>query len=897
MAQDTQVRLRGVALNKNQFSEVRDGQCRRAESLVIDRESHLEPRRGFRYESFTPIRAPGKEWKRLFFYQDIAIAHVEDELWRRVSAGSWTQYTGTFEDPDPGYRVRDLVAQKNLYFTSFDGTYRLDDVAGTPVLAGEPAPLDATATLSGSSGFLADDTAVGYRFTLYFTDANGNEHESGVSQVLVVQNTVGGGATRDVAVTCYIPSGLSTSYYWRAYRSAQTEAAADVPSEELQVCAEGQLSSANISAGNFTFTDSTPDNLRGALIYTAPSLGGIVLNNDRPPLAIDLCLFRDRVFYIDYLGRQRFLLRLLGTSTTGVGLRYVADNVSTTNLSAVVTSVADTTLLRVGMKVKAAAGIPATARILSIDTATQITMTVNATATGARDVEFEDIVRVDGVEYFAASATVAASKEFLVTLGGTPSQNIEATARALSLVVNQNASADVYARYVSAVDGTPGQLLFEERGIGSAAFQMSSTATGAWSPTLPSTDNGAQLSKADEKFNCAAISKALQPEAVPVGQEIVFGASDAVRGIALKDGMIVLNIDDIGIVTGTDLGNFRYDQLDATCRVLGPETAVVVNDAVYAMSNQGPVRISTNGVEIAGRDNERDFIESGALTGFEDNAFGLSNETDRAFGLFIPTGGSDEYAKFNWRYNGFTQAWTHNLVDGSCAVVDPATDEILIGDQATMLLRRERRDYARTDYADDELSVTITSSSGTTVNLSSTANLLDNDLLVQGANEIRIVDVVSGTALLMARSGSWSNGAATAYRPIDCEWDTLADAGDDPAVLKKWTEFSLIFREAEFNTFRVYFATDLYPNFVAANAITQRPADTASSWGSTQPTGGAQRNEQVIRGYVPRICQYGHLLYMRVVWSIARERMVLEGRSFKVRSLGKNRAKGVAAAA
>ncbi|MGB8168341.1 MAG: sulfatase-like hydrolase/transferase, partial [Chthoniobacteraceae bacterium] len=75
---------------------------------------------------------------------------------------------------------------------------------------------------------------------------------------------------------------------------------------------------------------------------------------------------------------------------------YVTGN--TTNTSAVVTNT-DTTNLKVGMFVSAAAGLGNNVRILTIDSATQFTMTANATANGTA-VAF-------AATYFAANATVS----------------------------------------------------------------------------------------------------------------------------------------------------------------------------------------------------------------------------------------------------------------------------------------------------------------------------------------------------------------------------------------------------------------------------------------------------------------------------------------------------------
>lgn len=892
MPQWAQMRLRGVGTHKNP-SETRQGQVRRAESLVNDREGLLEPRRGLPFESTTPIVAPGDEFKKLLAYQGTLIAHGEDTLYRQVSASSWTAYSGTYEDPDDGFRIQSALANSNLYLTTFEGLMKLDDVTSTPRAAGTPRPLDATYTLTGSSGFMADDTAVGYRVTLFYTDANDNEIESEPSQSLVAQNTVGGGATRNVALTVYIPSGLTTSYYWRVYRSAQTEAAADVPSEEMQVAAEGQLTSANISAGNFTLTDATPDALRGATAYFSPSVEGIASGNALPPLALDLCVFRGYTFLFDVLGRQRFFLNLLGTGDAA--LRYYVDaTVGTTNLSGVLTGILSTATLRAGMRAKGT-GVSATARIVTVDSGTQVTVSPVSSATATVSVEFGDLLRIDGVEYFAASATVTASKEFLVTTSGTVSQNLEATARAIVRVVNANASAEVYGYYVSSVDDTPGRLMFEEREIGNSPFQLSTTAPEAFSPVLPTTDNGTQISKADAKFNAAAISKFQQPEAFPIGQSVLCGDSDLLRGLALRDAIIVLS-DVVGIITGTDISNFRYDVLDQTTRLIGPETAVVVNDAVYAMTNQGVVRISTQGAQIASRDIERELLGSSVFDPFYETAFGLARETDRCYELYIPTGDNDEYAKFAWRHNAFTEAWTHATLDASCGLVDPATDEVVLIDQTTAKVRHERRLYDRTDFADHSFAVTISGAGTpqTTITVNSTTGLLDGDLLVQSTREIRISDVVNGTTLLMAESATWSNGAATAYRPIAWAFDTLPWDAGEPTALKKATQFSLTLREALVGPITVEFATDLSPNFSSSARCTLTPADTGGSF-SELPDGADPVAEQVLRCYIPRRCQYFHGLRVRVSGTVARERLAIEGYGFKARTLGADRAKGQAA--
>lgn len=882
----TKLKFSGVATHKNRMSEVREGALAIGESLLLDRESIAEPRRGQPYESFTAIGTALQSFRRLIAFGGKLISHIATTLRRRDSASSWVAYTGTYTEPDTGFRIRDAQQNSSLYFTTNAGIKKLESLTSTPRAAGVHAPLDGRGSTTGASGFLADSTAVGYRAILYYTDANDVEVPSAPSQRLIVQNSSGG--TRNVALTWYIPSGLTTSYYYKIYRSETTEAVSDPPSDELQLVIEGQLTSANISAGNFTATDSTPDSLRGEKLYTSPSIEGPENANDEPPLARDLTSFQGLMLYANVTGKHRFFLNLLGTGTSA--LRFVSDNVSTTNGSAAMTSVATTTTLRVGMKIKAAAGIPATARILTIDSATTLTMSVNATASGARDVEFQDVVRIGGVEYFGATATVVANKEFQVYTAGTASQNIESTALDFGLVVNGNASATVYVFYDSAFDGFPGQMRIQERAVGGSSFQVSTTAPEAFSPVLPTTDSGAQVSKADRRPNFIVPSKADQPEAVPLGSGIRCGVTAIRRIIALREAVIVLS-DVVGILTGTDRSNLRYDELDSTTRLIAPETAVVVNDAVYAYSNQGVVKISPQGVQIASREIERDLVRASRLTGFADSAFAIAYETDRSYILAVPTANSAT-PTFLWRYHAFTDAWTHALATVSCGIVDPATDELCLGDGTPSLMRRERKNFNRTDYADDELPVNITSSSGLTVNLTSAALLLPLDLLVQGANEVRIA-AINSNALTMASVATWSNGAATVYRPIDVVIELMPFHAGDPAQMKQFTEMFLIFREAEFSGLLVEFASDFFPNF--DYSVTVGVADPESDWGSQLPMGSDVQNEQVIRLFVPREIQRCHWIRPRLSFSICRESMALAGYAFKVRPMS-SRFRGAIAA-
>jgi len=74
-------------------------------------------------------------------------------------------------------------------------------------------------------------------------------------------------------------------------------------------------------------------------------------------------------------------------STTGIGAQAVTQTGTTTNASPTVTGLGSTANLNVGQPVSGT-GIPAGATILSIDSATQIHLSTNATASGTPSLTF-----------------------------------------------------------------------------------------------------------------------------------------------------------------------------------------------------------------------------------------------------------------------------------------------------------------------------------------------------------------------------------------------------------------------------------------------------------------------------------------------------------------------------
>lgn len=864
MVQTGSLRDRGLYLHGSYLGgDVPEGACVRADNCVIDRENIIEPRRGFPTYGQPVSGVMPSSTQRIISYAGSIFAHQSNQLFRDDGTGVFV-FERTINPVSSELRIRELEYRKNLYVTSNEGILKLDGIGRPWRNAGVPRPLDSTGTTTGGSGFLIDQRNAAYRFTLHYTDANKREVVSAPSQRLIVSNISGG--SRNIAMTVYIPVGLTTEYFYRSYRSETSASLSASPSDNLQLVKESRLTSVDISNGYVSFTDATPDDLRGAELYTNESREGIQNANYQPPLAGDIFEFKEHTFYVNVRGKHRYSTQLIGV---GIGsLVFISTTGDTTNGNSIVNDIASTANLRVGMKAKSAS-VPGTARIQSIDSANQVTLTVAASATtNNAPIEFQDIVSVAGREYFAASATVTASNEFKASTGGTPSANLEDTARALVLVVNRDTgNTAVYAFYTSNVEDIPGGLLFEERGVGGATFGVSSTSPASFFSPLP-LDRSADFSDATDEPAGVYVSKKGLSEAVPLGTLLRARDSKILRGFALRDSGILLGVDRIHRIGGNSLADFRIDPLDETTQLKGPETAAKLNDRIYCNSSQGVVAVSDSSVSVVSRNIENDILPASSelFSTYATVAHGVGYESDRKYAIWLQSTPDEVEPSIAYVYNAFTAAWTKWLRPATCAQVNRANDKLYLGDYTSGKLRRERKNFNREDYAEEEFTRTIASLSGDILTLDSTASIETGYLLKQGYAESRVKSIIDSTQVQVEDFIFWTAGQVLALQPIESTFQWVPITAGNPGIQKIHAGIGIFFRNAEFEKCFLGAASNTESEF---REIELHPIDKGGGWGDSpwgdSPWGDQIRDDQIIYTELPKEVREAHwiLISMR----------------------------------
>lgn len=673
-------------------------------------------------------------------------------------------------------------------------SYRVDDVVSVTITAADAA------NFSSGNKTINGVTSTTFTYTEVAADATSTEPQ------------VFSSGTKKTSLQFQLPSDVTTSKFYRVYRSALSSAADVGPGDELYLVYEAYITAAQISAGQVIHTDSTPDSaLFSDPAYWNPRTGdGILQSNFQPPIAKDIAHWNDRMWFANTTSKHRYTIQVLGTGTPD--------------------------------------------GIQSGDTITIGGVTYSAVAAGIGVV----------------------SPQFEVYENFDAGTNIAQTAASLAYNINRWGPAlgsTVRAYVVSGETDAPGKILIEEEAIGGSAFYVSTSRPAAFNPVVPTTFEVTEASSsrtgstvtittaASHGFTTGDVvrlssnsadadfpvgnktitvtgattftysesgaadtmtgvyrvskitaasdndvlphglyySKVDQPEAVPLVNVLRIGARNQqiLRIVPLREKLFVFKENGGIYVVSGDAPYLRVDQLDDKTHLFGADTAVVLNNLIFAFSNQGVVAISEAGVQILSyniEDQLRLYLNPAVS---RVGIWGCAYDTDRTYIMYI--GAEDELPGVAYVYNYLSKAWTKWAFETTTtwAGVNPADDRMYFGSDTTNALYKERKAHTRADYVDSELSVELLAASavGTTATLTvaSTTGIAVGDLLTQGEFGGIVSEVTSATVFkVFNATAATVDGIvadpATVHKAIESivEYQPLGPKG--PGALKSFRE-------------------------------------------------------------------------------------------------------------
>ena len=742
----------------NSSSELQapEGSLSIADNVVIDRDNVVTPRRGYTRLA-SGFSSSSYRANKLFVYQNKLLAHYYTNLMAYYNSGTWTALSGTYTRPSNAdssssyttIPVKSAQANQNFYFTTASGVQKMDAYNATPVLSGAYKALDLNLSTSASTPqWLAANYYTAYRGVWGYKDANNNVILGAVSQRAEIQN---GGATKSVTVRVTIPSGITTSWFFQLYRAASSSAQA---SDEMGLVYEVNPTGTDISNGYLDIADIVEDDLRGATLYTSASQEGLAASNEQPPLAKDIAVFKDHMFFANVTSRHRYFLSLLSVGGTN--------------------------------------GLAA-----------------------------DDTLTIDGITYTAKVAETIASAQFAVSASGSASVAIEETALSLVRVINRHTNSTVYAYYLSGPDDLPGKILLEARSLGTSSFAVTSvrasvspsTTMVCWSPTLP-TSGTDESSTNDAYKNGLCFSKQSQPEAVPLSNFFFCGSQDheILRILPIRDSLFILKEDGVYRLSGENSGSFRVDLFDSTARLIAPESAVVLNNQVWALTDQGVVSITEGGVQVRSRPIESTLQEllGTSVDKLRNLTFAVGYESDRKYILFTYDDSGDTTATQAFVFNVFTNAWTRWPLSRTCGLVNPSDDKLYFGDADSEYVTKELKSFNSSDQVDYGFSTTISAVSGSTLTLTGSDNISAGDVIYQSSTvfaTVASVDSIAGT-LVVDYDAGFSAGSADVLKAIETAVAWVPFTAGNPGMRKQFREVGLLFKQDFSGTGTVLFSSD-----------------------------------------------------------------------------------------
>jgi hypothetical protein len=941
----------GIYSFPNNLSKVPDGSLITASEVVLDKDNIVESRRGqFQYGNVLSVGTGTID--KLISYRSNLICHANGTLYLDSNgSGDWSAYSGTYTIPTGYPKLRAAESNQNLYFTTENGVYKLAEPTATPLLSGMPPGLDGTATTTGTVGFLSTYSNCGYRIVWGYTDVNNNEILGAPSSQIIAQNTAislvigtssgttltvsstaglgtgmtiiqglqtaiietitpsttitvngtfgwiaGGtavaGFSTNVNLQFTIPKGIGTNNFWQIYRTIQVTPGTVAPNDEEQLVAEGNPTSTNITNGYVTYTDTTPDSELEAFLYTNPSQGGILQENNQPPWCTDISVYQGYTFYGNCLENQLLPLTLTAVGGTSGITYHTAVGGTTTNTGTTITNVSSGTTYTIGMRVKGS-NIQANTLITG-NTGSTLTISLPATGNGSTSLEINDTVTIAGQNYYAAGTTNTTNHEFAAIDTSDPSVDIANASATLINCININPTSYVYAFYLSGFSSLPGEIELQSVGVGptlGTAFYVTSSRGGAFvsnNQSIPS--SGTSLASSQEaKSNYLFYSKYDQPEAVPFTQFIPVGNADfpIQRIIALREALFILKQDGIFYLSGLIANQFTINNLDYTCTIIAPEAAVSINNQVYLMSLQGVVALNSSGVQVVSRAIESQLLQlsSDLYPNFGGLTHAVSYESDRKYILYTVTSPSDIYPTQVFVYNYLTQAWTQWLTPRTCGVINILDDKLYTGNPTNDLVYVERKDFTLNDYADEQYAVSINSSSGYQITLTGTTNVSVGQAISQNASVANILSIGTGNVITVDQNITWSTGSANVFNPIINTVSFNPNSCDSPGIVKKFRELTYFFQQANFENIQVGYTTD-FNNVLIYYDI---EAQMTGAWGDfawgTVPWGGGIGGQQVIRTYPTQNNTIGHWLNVNVINDTCFTQLSLQGVTIEYNSI------------
>lgn len=547
-----------------------------------------------------------------------------------------------------------------------------------------------------------------------FTFTEGNQNDSG--------HTLDYTATRTARLEFSIPSEIilaTQNYFYQVYRTSQSISDSTTPTPDYKLVDEVMLSAFDIASGFVVYEDVTDEILLGAELYTNPnSREGELQANYRPPLCQDVGIFKNHIIYANCTTRHLLDLSVVDTSVLTDSTTVTVRVGSTSRVYRARSGVANRTVYSELCSGPDTIVVTYTGHGFSTGDKIDVIGKTGTLALGQYEVTYLNAnefsitsIGYDATEIIFSGAENSSGQALFYYDTSSPpiSVRLRDTAQYLAKAINRDASSLIYANYASGITDVPGRLRFTAKDF-TPKIELASTNGDAFSPVLPSDfSTGTQVfSKNESQQNTFYSSKTGEPEAVPIVNNFPVGARNKaiLRTLILRDSIIHITEGGVFKTVGDNPGNFTTTALDTTVLCAAPNSAVILNNNVVFLSNQGVCLVTENSVEIISRRIE-DLIQP-ILTSPDvaSQTAGIAYESDRTY-LISTIRPNDSLASTVYAFNILNQTWTSRDTVFINGVVGPNDTLYMVSN--TNKIAKERKTNTKIDFSDQNHAISVVS--------------------------------------------------------------------------------------------------------------------------------------------------------------------------------------------
>lgn len=594
----------------------------------------------------------------------------------------------------PMYETRDSV-----YVMDKRGVLKWETTAESdlePIYDRGWVSIDVTLS-TGTGSWLTAGDYVNYVAVVVWEDDNGVIRRS--SPCIRTNTGTNGSLTKasvEVNIAASFASLYSTIRGVEVYRTKQVTSPNTLPNE-YHLLAEIPYSdfSPATNSEQATITDVSPDADLGSALYTSGSREGLTGSNIAPPEALSHAEFGGSQFWgnVAEPSVYLFVTKDNGSSTpfaysdTG----YQLDGTTT------VTAVAVSSDFEVGQFIETITGspeIPIGTYITAL-TATTITLSAAATTSNNVDIRTSDVVYVlygDGtsdrlpLEYAAKAfaTTIATERGYEDEPGYGPNYSYTESSNPNGDIVVYDAVDTTCHFSVNSIHRTArsGEAQYWASNASRYESPVADLSTTDGAPTTGGTEgkalhkNRIYWSKPDEPEHTTLLSFQ-DIGSTAAGNEIVAMAST-------RDSLFIFKTDGVFRLTGSSAADtWRVDPFDTSVTIIGRETVRVMDNAVYALSDQGIVKVTEAGVERLSDSIVGDWIADRTLAAYDYYTehgewppfiMATANQSTREYilcmntGTVNGTGDEQELLVYNAK-TGAWYTWLYTQVDDDSAVL------------------------------------------------------------------------------------------------------------------------------------------------------------------------------------------------------------------------------------